>query len=1289
MKKLICALIGASALVASAATYIQTSPTGTAPWKPVKDSVSLAHLADSALHAPPSAYADSARASKISDSSKVLGNYARSSALHDTALTLRAYSAKTWADSASANSRHWIDSTGHVDSARIAWFAHAATYADSSRASGLADSAKRAGWAPLDSGRVRGIVGDTATALRTYIGSASVARADSSRASGISDTAKKAGTAANSLALGGIPAAGYGTLAQDTAIAKKAASDTATVLRTGIASAITTSEAYATARISDSLTANARAWTTLTAAKSSIHDTATALRTYIGSASTTGNAATSTKLATARTISMTGDGTWSTSFDGSANATGTLTLATLLTAGSAGSATAVPTLTWDAKGRLTAVGSAAISISHSQINDWSTATAGYLTTVLGDVASRGANIVYAGPNGSAGPATFRSLVYQDIPGYTRLFGNIDPNGFTIPQENVNAIGWNRTAGNGEFDFITNRTNLAGGFNWYSVLNGVWSTAMTLSSSGALYATASLSAPTIYESGTSLSSKYLGISASIPHTQISDWSTATSSFLTANQSISLTGAVTGSGTTTIATSFANTHLAGINQDLTTTSSPTFTTVTANLTGTASNASALGGVAADYFVQGTGYNSSATFGKRTTSFSYNGATPSSTALTDPLYSGFYDGYFAAGQTPNNSWAFVINTTHSDAASDKKFQFQIAAGFDNGQGSVSWGGENYWMRVINISGVGPWRTLIHSANVGSYALPITGGTVSGLITANGGISGNLTGHASLDLPLTGGTMTGNLLGGTPYNIGATSNWWGSIYATTIYESNVALSSKYLGISASIPHTQISDWGTYINQPLLTTSSPTFGQLRIGSVDNPLIRLVSDGSINVRAIAGHEFVVATPTDPSSSDGLSLRFSGSEGNPVAIKADAFYASGFYEGGVALSSKYLQANQPISLTGAVTGSGTTSIATSFANTHLAGIDQDLTTTSSPTFATVTANLTGTASNASALGGVAADYFVQGTGYNSSATFGKRTTSFSYNGATPSSTALTDPLYSGFYDGYFAAGQTPNNSWAFVINTTHSDAASDKKFQFQIAAGFDNGQGSVSWGGENYWMRVINISGVGPWRTLIHSANVGSYALPITGGTVSGLITANGGISGNLTGHASLDIPLTGSVAVTGSIQTTQGLYAASGMVGMYSMYDNIFTIGNNAHNIQVNNTTGETNFIGLTSVGMQGSLTVSGTFTPAVNLQSSIYTITRADQGKMVVSNNTLNLPSLTVHDAGFWCLVNWHVGGGSAVFGPTTSGTVWNLRGQVITVRTSMPFTGVVSWDGYNWYAG
>jgi len=783
MRKLICALIGVAALVASATTYIQTSSTGTAPWKPVKDSVSQAHLADSARHAPPSAYADSSRTSR------------------------------------------------------------------------LADSAKRAGWAP---------------------------RADSARAAGISDTAKKAGNAANSLALGGIPAAGYGTLAQDTAISKKVASDTATVLRTGIASAITTSEAYATARISDSLTANARAWTTLTAAKSSIHDTATVLRTYIGSASTTGNAATATKLSAARTIATSGDVTGTpTNFDGAANITIPTALPTLLTAGSAGSATTVPTLTWDAKGRLTAVGSAAISI--------------------------------------------------------------------------------------------------------------------------------------------------------PHTQISDWSTATSSFLTANQPISLTGAVTGSGTTPIATSFANTHLAGINQDLATTSSPTFNYLT---------------------------------------------------LTNRLQ---------------------INSSQWGAGISQDGQQCDVIGYYN-----VWDANKLFINTYN-NGVGYGAArfagvYLHGILTTPEGISTTTLTASGLITANGGISGNLTGHASLDIPLTGSAaITGSLISSNASNLGSASLPWGSVYGTTLYE---------------------------------------------------------------------------------------------------------------GGVALSSKYLQANQPISLTGAVTGSGTTSIATSFANTHLAGINQDLTTTSSPTFASATI----------------------GNGIYRA-----------YAGANPSMGSIYAPGVAPGALNYVLAWE-PNGNTSYLSGIVAS---------------------------------YLCVNGAPVITATSSGASVAGNL------TASGLITANGGISGNLTGHASLDIPLTGSVAVTGSIQTTQGLYAASGLVGMYSIYDNIFTIGNNARNIQVNNTTGETNFNGLTSVSMPGSLTVSGTFSPAVNIRSVVsYTITSSDQGKMILSNGQLSLPESGI-PTGFWCIVNWHVGGGGVKFGPTTSGTNWYLRGTSITTSTSIPFSGIVSWDGYTWYAG
>lgn len=114
---------------------------------------------------------------------------------------------------------------------------------------------------------------------------------------------------------------------------------------------------------------------------------------------TSGNADTASQLATARTIEMTGDVSWSTSFNGSGNATGTATLAT-----QAGLTPGVYTsVTVDAKGRVTA-GSTPVQPT------------GY-TGSQGDVG-------YVGSRGNTGVGFTGSQGIQGVVGYVGSQGDI-------------------------------------------------------------------------------------------------------------------------------------------------------------------------------------------------------------------------------------------------------------------------------------------------------------------------------------------------------------------------------------------------------------------------------------------------------------------------------------------------------------------------------------------------------------------------------------------------------------------------------------------------------------------------------------------------------------------------------------------------------------------------------------------------------------------------------------------------------------------------------------------------
>ena len=144
----------------------------------------------------------------------------------------------------------------------------------------------------------------------------------------------------------------------------------------------------------------------------------------------TGNAGTATKLSTSRTISISGDVTGAATFDGSANAPITATLSNSgVTAGTYGSGTTIPSITVDAKGRITAASASSIGFPVTSV----AGKTGAVTLVSADItdatsANTAGKIVERDASGNFAAGTISAALNGNAATATRLAADRTING---------------------------------------------------------------------------------------------------------------------------------------------------------------------------------------------------------------------------------------------------------------------------------------------------------------------------------------------------------------------------------------------------------------------------------------------------------------------------------------------------------------------------------------------------------------------------------------------------------------------------------------------------------------------------------------------------------------------------------------------------------------------------------------------------------------------------------------------------------------------------------------------
>jgi len=272
-----------------------------------------------------------------------------------------------------------------------------------------------------------------------------------------------------------------------------------------------------------------------------------------------------------------------------------------------------------------------------------------------------------------------------------------------------------------------------------------------------------------------------------------------SYLTSNQSISITGDATGTGSTGIVLTLANVLA----------TPGTYTKVTANAKGFITAGTSL--ASADLPT----YTGTITSGQVTTGLGftpYNATNPSGYITSSGSITGYSGGVSSSDtrsvvttpQTINAGVVFDFKTNTTDGLSDGGSYFGEMTFRPYGSGT-DWSGTlshqlgftdagNIWQRSGSNTTWGAWKKLLDTTNFSSHALPLAGGTLTGSITA--------TDHIGPGTGLTGVANSLNIGGySARWATGRTISLTGDVTGTSVaFDGTAALSFAATIANASV---------------------------------------------------------------------------------------------------------------------------------------------------------------------------------------------------------------------------------------------------------------------------------------------------------------------------------------------------------------------------------------------------------------------------------------------------------------------------------------------------------